>query len=262
MLKAAVNSMEGHSPGTFGRNLVLLLVLIAFPLLVIVAYLSSLAALPGLGNLQQPSPPPLGNNNSSPSESRTSSINGTLLPTPTGAGHGIPASLVAESLAILAVLLTVYIVVRVVRNRARELQFESQVDVLTEKRRKEVSEILDAAASELALGSDYRQAVLRCYKLIAEVLEEDSKIDGRTLTAREFRRRVSEKLKLDSPYLSRATELFEVARYSTEEIGRSQALEAAECLSNLSRSLKEASSGAASSQPRQAGREAGHAQQY
>jgi hypothetical protein len=255
-----IDSAEGHSPGTRGRNLVLLLllVLVVFPLLVITAFLSSLDALSHLSNLEQPSPPAIGHNNSSPSGSSTTSVNGTVLSGSTNVNtHSVPSSLVTESLAILAVLLTVYIVVRAFRNRARELAFEGQVDILTEKRRKEVSEILDATASKLALGSDYRQAVLRCYKLIAEVLEEDSKIDARALTAREFRRRVSEKLKLDSPYLAKATELFEVARYSTEEIGKSQALEAAECLSNLSRSLKEASS-----QHHQPGKETSYAQQY
>jgi hypothetical protein len=261
MTQKTAASSAAKGPGSPGRNLVLLLVLIVFPLLVIIAFLSSLVALPQLGNLLQLSPPPtLGSNNSGFS---TTSINGTALPSPIGDSlHGVSWSLVTYPLAILAVLLTVYVVVRAFRDRARELTFAAQVDVLTEKRRKEVSEILDATASKLALGSDYRQTVLRCYKLIAEVLEEDSKIDARALTAREFRKSVSEKLKLDSPYLPKATELFEVARYSTEEIGKSQALEAAECLSNLSRSLKKASSGAASSQPQQPGRETSHAQQY
>jgi hypothetical protein len=261
--KMPVGPAEGHSTGRPGRNLVLLLVLIVFPLLVITAFLSSLAALSHLGNLQQPSPPTLGRGNSSPSE-LTIPVNFTARSAPTQVNlPSIPSSLVTESLAILAVLLTAYIVVRAFRNRAQELAFATQVDVLTEKRREEVSEILDATAAKLTLGSDYRQVVLRCYKLIAEVLEEDSKIDGRTLTAREFRRSVSEKLKLDSPYLPKATELFEVARYSTEEIGRSQALEAAECLSNLSRSLKEAPSvTASSSQPQRSGRETSRAQQY
>jgi len=254
------SSVEWHSPNRLSMNLVLLLALIVFPLLVIVAFLSSLVALTHLGNLLQLSPPPLGSSNP---ESSTTSINGTAPPPPTSVPlHTIPSSLIIDPLAILAVLLTVYIVVRAFRNRARELAFAGQVDVLTEKKRKEVSEILDVAASNLILGSDYRQVVLRCYKLIAEVLEEDSKIDARALTAREFRRSVAEKLKLDSPYLPKATELFEVARYSTEEIGKSQALEAAECLSNLSRSLKEASSGGTSPQPQQPSRETSRAQQY
>jgi hypothetical protein len=261
MQKATVSSVAGHSPGP-GRNLVLLLVLIVFPLLVIIAFLSSLAALSHLGSLPQLSLPTFGHGNSTPGFS-TTSTNGTSPSAPTETNsRGTPSSLVTESLAILAVSFTVYIVVRTLRNRARELEFAAQVDIHTEKRREEVSEILDATAAKLTLGSDYRQAVLRCYKLISEVLEKDSKIDARALTAREFRKIVSEKLKLDSPYLPKATELFELARYSTEEIGRSQALEAAECLSNLSRSLKEASSGASSYQPQWPGREANQAQQY
>ena len=78
------------------------------------------------------------------------------------------------------------------------------------------------------------------YKLIAELLEERSDVDGKVLTAREFKKRVSEKLKIDSPYLAQVTELFEVARYSVqEEITVEQAQQAAICLSNLSAPLKE-----------------------
>jgi hypothetical protein len=223
---------EHSSSGGPSRNLILVLVLVVFPLLVITAFLSSLSALSHLGNL--PSLPMFGHDNFSLGGFGTEPLGQT-----NNNSHGNPFwNLVPESLAVLAVLFVGYIVARAFRNRARELAFGAQADALVEKRRREVSEILDATAAKLMLGSDYRQAVLRCYKLIAEALEEDWKIDARALTAREFRESVSEKLELDSPYLSKATELFELARYSTEEIGRSQALEAAECLSNLSKSLR------------------------
>ena len=50
------------------------------------------------------------------------------------------------------------------------------------------------------------------------MLEKRSTIEGRTLTAREFRGLVSKALELNStPYLDQVTELFEKARYSENE---------------------------------------------
>ncbi len=102
-----------------------------------------------------------------------------------------------------------------------------------------LASILDGAAAKLSSGSGYRETVLQCYNLISQILEEKSAIDGRTLTAREFRRDVSEILRLESPYLSRVTDLFEVARYSQEEITKEEALAASDCFSNLATLLKE-----------------------
>jgi hypothetical protein len=122
--------------------------------------------------------------------------------------------------------------------RGRTTPFEDDGDLLAERRRK-MAAILDAAAAKLNSGSSYRETVIQCYKMISELLEERSDVDGKVLTAREFRRRVSEKLKIDSPYLDQVTELFEVARYSVNDITEEQAKQAAVCLSNLSAPLKE-----------------------
>ena len=59
------------------------------------------------------------------------------------------------------------------------------------------------------------------------------------MTPREFRQIVSQKLKFDSSYLGRVTSLFEIARYSQNEISQKEANDATECLSALSSELKE-----------------------
>lgn len=113
----------------------------------------------------------------------------------------------------------------------------SDIDLLIEERKK-VAAILDETIRRLSLGSNYRDTVLKCYKLIAETLEAKSSLDSKALTAAEFREIVSRKLKFDSAHLSKVTSLFELARYSKNEITEENASEAIECLTSLSAELR------------------------
>jgi len=122
--------------------------------------------------------------------------------------------------------------------RVRTAPFEDSGNLLAEKRRK-LAEILDGAVKRLNAGSDYRETVIRSYRTISELLEERSELDGRVLTAREFKAQVTEKLKVDSPYLDLLTELFEVARYSDHEITVEDSRAAVACLTDLSEALKQ-----------------------
>ncbi len=108
----------------------------------------------------------------------------------------------------------------------------------TRKDREQVARVLDAAVFQLRQGSSYRDAVLECYREISEILEEKLALKGEMFTAREFEEIVSRILKLDSPYLSEVTGLFEVARYSQIEVTKIEADHASKCLSNLSNLLK------------------------
>jgi hypothetical protein len=148
---------------------------------------------------------------------------------------------IAEILAIVAVILlglffSRYISIVRLRSRKGEVQGEF-VDPL-EERRKAISSILQAASANLERDSTkFREIVLECYRLIVELLQDKSAIDGKNLTAREFKEIVSKALIFDSETLSEATKLFELAKYSQKEITREQALEAAECLKRLSEEL-------------------------
>jgi hypothetical protein len=142
-------------------------------------------------------------------------------------------------LLVAAVAIVALIVWRGLRTgRGRTAPFEDADHLLADQRRK-LADILDGTAIRLNTGSAYRETVIRCYKMISELLEERSELDGSVLTAREFRERVTEMLKVDSPHLDELTELFEVARYSESEITEWQSREAANCLSSLSESLKQ-----------------------
>jgi hypothetical protein len=141
-------------------------------------------------------------------------------------------------LLIVAVAIVVLIVWRGLRTRrGRTSPFEDTDNLLADQRRK-LADILDGVVTRLNAGSAYRETVIRCYKMISELLEERSELDGSVLTAREFREQVTEKLKVESPYLNQLTDLFEVARYSEDEITADQSREAVTCLSNLSETLK------------------------
>jgi len=220
---------------------VLLLVLV-FPLLVVVAYFSTRHVLPEIAGLSF-SLPQGGLATASVQSLNYSSLqaaSGQLFPSlnvlPSSGVSGIN---LVEVLLIVTVGVAALIVWRgLSTRRGRTTPFEDDGDLLAERRMKWAA-ILDAAAAKLNSGSSYRETVIQCYKMISELLEERTDVDGKVLTAREFRRRVSEKLKIDSTYLDQVTELFEVARYSVNDVTEEQAKQAAVCLSNLSAPLKE-----------------------
>ncbi len=145
----------------------------------------------------------------------------------------------SDILVLIAAIVIAYVSIqsfRAIKHR-RAIKPLSDIDELINEREK-VAAILDETVSKLSLGSNYRDTVLKCYKLIAETLEEKSSINGKALTANEFREIVSQKLKFDSEHLRRVTSLFEIARYSKSEITRENANEAMECLSTLSSELR------------------------
>ena len=232
---------------TFPTRSVLLLGLsVLFPLLVVIAYVSTRGVLSGFSMLtvavsQQSS---LNVQLQSFDSSPLSHLTGqNFLPTgssPLGGVFlvGLPG---LDYLAVLVVVAAATMVVVVMRGlgrrRSRTAPFDVD-EVGLEEGRERLAAILDAAAAKLSGGSSYRQTVIWCYRTTSELLEERSDVDGRMLTAREFEERISEKLKVDSPYLGELTGLFEVARYSDREVTEEQSREAVACLSNLSALLK------------------------
>ena len=107
------------------------------------------------------------------------------------------------------------------------------------RKREQFAAVFDATAASLDAGSPYRETIIRCYKMVSDLLEERSGVNGKVLTPREFEARISQQLRLDSVYLGQLTRLFEVARYSEQEITKAQSQEAVTCLSNLSSLLKQ-----------------------
>jgi hypothetical protein len=151
----------------------------------------------------------------------------------------IPPYFLTALIIVVLVIISVFLI-RSVRMQSAVVSEFSEEDYI-EKQRNEVADILDKAVFQLRQGQEYRQTVLECYRRICEILEDRSKIDGRPLTAREFETSVSALLKLNSVYLSRITDIFELARYSRHEISKDEADGAIDCLTNLSAEMRDVS---------------------
>jgi hypothetical protein len=225
----------------------LFLGVLVFPLLVVVAYFATRTLLSGPSALEFAVSQGESSATQVQSFNNTSlqQVAGQLFPSLSSQSLANPLLLNLPTIDFAGVLLVVVVAVVVLiawrglsARRLRTAPFEDAGNLIADNRRK-LTAILDAAVARLNTGSAYRETVIQCYKMISELLEERSEVDGRVLTAREFRARVSEKLKIDSPYLAQVTELFEIARYSEQEITMGQSQEAVACLSNLSASLKQ-----------------------
>ncbi len=238
---------EQAGGGFRSRVVVFLGMILAFPLLVVVAYFATRSVLPGLSALDAAVPQGSSTLTVVQSFNDTSlqQVTGQLFPSLNSQSLETPLLVNLSPIDLVGLLLfaTAAILVLVVwrglkSRRGRTAPFEDPGDFLEGNRRR-LAAILDAAVARLNTGSSYRETVIQCYKMISELLEERSAVDGKVLTPREFRARVSEKLMVEPSSLAQATELFEVARYSDQEITMEQSQEAVTCLSNLSTSLKE-----------------------
>lgn len=232
--------MDSRKASWNSRIIVAALSIIAFPFLIMVVFYASQALVPSLANIQFSVP----ERNVSVTSTSVHTIQRPVFneSTPAFLNFSFPGfpSITYSDLLILAAVVVVILAClqafRVISAR-RSIRPVSDIDLLIEERNR-VASIIDETVRKLNLGSNYRDTVLKCYKLIAEALEARSSVDGRALTASEFMKIVSERLKFNSANLVRATSLFEVARYSENEVTHEDAEGAIDCLSSLSSELK------------------------
>ncbi|MFH0815960.1 MAG: DUF4129 domain-containing protein [Methanobacteriota archaeon] len=88
-------------------------------------------------------------------------------------------------------------------------------------KKREVAAALGRARDELAVGGDYRIAVLRCYRDMVKLLSGKGVKDRDSMTAREFEALASAELELGDE-LGELTALFEEARYSQHDVAETQ----------------------------------------
>jgi hypothetical protein len=222
------------------RTLVAILSLIAFPLLVMIAFYASQKLVPSLDKFQfTPPTQPITTTSASQNTNQPPVFKETIPPFLGSSLPNLPSITYSDILILIALIVVAYACIKAFRAiiHRKAMKPLSDIDLLIEEREK-VATILDETVRRLSLGSDYRDTVLKCYKLIAETLEAKSSLDSKALTAAEFREIVSRKLKFDSAHLSRVTSLFELARYSENEITKEDAGEAIECLTSLSVELR------------------------
>lgn len=147
--------------------------------------------------------------------------------------ESVPSILPYLALAAIAAGSAVALLVSISVIRSDRLLTGASITV-GEVERTELSDVLNEAANSLDLGSDYRSAILGCYRAMCQILDSDGTVDSSKLTAREFESRIAAKLNIGRAYLHEATLLFEKARYSAtavyeEDVKRSQV-----CLRELS----------------------------
>jgi len=219
------------------RFLILILSVAVLPILVISAFSSSLAVVPTYPQIVQ-------NTYNIPYFNTTAYelyYNQTTgQPQPIALFPSIPSSYITFFVIALFLVAASILLYNIRISFRKNLRFSELSVEEIEAQRSEIANALDLAIYRLREGGEYRKTVLECYRQISQILERKSGIEGHTLTAREFKKIASEKLGLHSTsYLDQATNLFEVARYSENEISEGEARKAIECLENLGNELKD-----------------------
>jgi hypothetical protein len=97
----------------------------------------------------------------------------------------------------------------------------------------QVASVLDRTIYALKTGSDYRRAVIDCYRSLCAILESSGVSNDSTLTARELEALAVSRLGGSTKYLHEATFLFEKARYSADFVSEDEAKRSIECLEKL-----------------------------
>jgi hypothetical protein len=103
---------------------------------------------------------------------------------------------------------------------------------------REFTSVISGTVYSLRSGSDFRLAVLRCYKSLCEILQDGGASNAPELTAREFEAIALEKLAIKKDNIQRITELFEKARYSRDTVDEADARDAEASLLSLEREVR------------------------
>ncbi|MCX8173272.1 MAG: DUF4129 domain-containing protein [Thermoplasmata archaeon] len=83
----------------------------------------------------------------------------------------------------------------------------------------EFAKAIDEGIAFFETGVSARDAIIRCYRRMTEILATHGVKDALYLTPREFREEVKLKMGFESKNLDTLVELFETARYSSHQIG-------------------------------------------
>jgi len=97
----------------------------------------------------------------------------------------------------------------------------------------QVTSALDRTIYALKTGSEYRSAVVDCYRTLCEILESRGVSNDSTLTARELEALAIRRFGGSTEYLREATLLFEKARYSEDFVSEDEAKRSIVCLEKL-----------------------------
>jgi hypothetical protein len=127
-------------------------------------------------------------------------------------------------------------------HKAYEWAREEHAPFKVEAARREALGVIQKTVMNLKFAGDYRDAILRCYRQMCQVLAEHGFNIALQETAREFSENISRKLELGSDAIRSLTFLFEEARYSDHQIDESKRAVALSQLESLEHSLANATS--------------------
>jgi len=88
-----------------------------------------------------------------------------------------------------------------------------------EKMESDISSTVDRALTELHQGKDIESTILRCYQRMCLILEKKGVENEDFMTPREFENVAAEKLNVSSSNISDIREIFELAKYSSHQLG-------------------------------------------
>lgn len=83
----------------------------------------------------------------------------------------------------------------------------------------DLARVIEEGIASFETGVSARDAIIRCYRRMTEILSAHGVKDALYLTPREFREEVKAKMGFESKNLDELVALFETARYSSHQIG-------------------------------------------
>lgn len=96
--------------------------------------------------------------------------------------------------------------------------FERKSEEREEEVEEDISATVDKTIRELVKGKDVRSTILRCYQRMCIILQESGVRLSDSMTAREFEMSAERKLSTSAQTISKLTDIFEKARYSSERL--------------------------------------------
>ncbi len=103
---------------------------------------------------------------------------------------------------------------------------------------KDLSSTVKKALSDLYKGKEVEPTVLRCYQRMCNILEARGVKDTDFTTPREFERRAIDELDVPASNLEDIREVFELAKYSTHQLGEEDRDRAVKALKDLRKELE------------------------
>lgn len=144
---------------------------------------------------------------------------------------GGPGILLLAMISILAVGFFTY-------QRFRQIHPFSSQKTDTQDLERDIKSSVDRAITELHQGKDAKSTILRCYQQMCLTLEKEGVKNEKFMTPREFEMLAIKKLSVPNNQISSIRKIFELAKYSSHQLGEREKENVLENLKALKEVLK------------------------